>query len=213
MSIEMQMAQRKFLANGGVLERALMAKMKSGEIAKEYEYHEYPKMVRLMKGTETVECSTELGNGDRRKTWTETRDIVEEIIVNSEEEEDRVLAGGKTSTQMEEERQQLILRARSLGLKVDMAWSAVRLRREMGDKLDAPAPEDKMARLAAELDQLRKMAAMEDEIAALRARLAPPDPDDMRGQLEALGIKVDGRWSATRLREELDKATAPERAA
>jgi hypothetical protein len=31
--------------------------------------------------------------------------------------------------------------------------------------------------------------------------------DDLKKQAEELGIKVDGRWSEDRLREEIDKAT------
>ena len=59
-----------------------------------------------------------------------------------------------------------------LGIKVDTAWSAVRLKRELGDKLDAPEPADKMAALSAELANLRKMADMQAEIDALRAQLS-----------------------------------------
>jgi hypothetical protein len=106
----------------------------------------------------------------------------------------------------------LILRCRSLGLKVDPQWSAIRLRRELGDKLDAPEPENKMAALEHELGQLRKMAEMQAEIDRLRSSMAKPveDTDDMRSQLTALGVKVDLRWGSARLREELEAATAPE---
>jgi hypothetical protein len=37
------------------------------------------------------------------------------------------------------------------------------------------------------------------------------EAEDMRAQLTALGVKVDGRWSVPRLRQELDDATAPKR--
>jgi hypothetical protein len=36
-----------------------------------------------------------------------------------------------------------------------------------------------------------------------------PDPDDLRAQAEGLGVKVDKRWSASRLGEEIAKAQAP----
>ncbi len=66
-----------------------------------------------------------------------------------------------------------------------------------------------MAKLEAELASLKKMAAMQAEIEALRAALAAPPLDEMRSELTALGVKVDGRWSAARLREELERATSP----
>ena len=216
MSIEMEMAQREFLASGGPLRRALMKKITDGELSKEYVYREYPKMLRISHGWEDVECSTEIGNGDRRKAWTEHREIIEEIVVSSEEEEERVISGGKTSKQLEEERQTLLLRAKALGLKVDPSWSSVRLRREMGDKLEAPEPPDKMAALTAELASLRQMADMQLEIERLRAQLSRPVNDEveaMRAELSELGVTVDKRWGAARLREELERATNPQRSA
>jgi hypothetical protein len=44
-----------------------------------------------------------------------------------------------------------------------------------------------------------------------RAATQEDEAEDMRAQLTALGVKVDGRWSVPRLRQELDDATAPKR--
>lgn len=219
MSIEGEMAQESFLRQGGTFARALAAKQKSGELQREYTYREYPKLITIIDGEEEIERSTDTIRGRNEVTvnWTETVQKKREILVHSEEEEERVLSGnGKTSSQMEDERQTLILRCRSLGLKVDTSWSAVRLRRELGDKLDAPEPENKMAALENELASLRKMAEMQAEIDRLRSQMARPagdEVDDLRQQLTALGVKVDNRWAIARLREELDAATAPEEVA
>jgi hypothetical protein len=214
-NVGMMEGQMAFLQQGGRYQIGLRKMRASGNIVDFPEFKEYPKMIRLIDGTEEVACSTEIGNGSTRKNWIETREIVREILVHSEEEEERVLAGGKTSAQVEQDRQALIARCRSAGIRVDPTWSAIRLRRELGEKLDAPEPVDKMAALSAELDNLRKIAAMQAEIDALKARMsASPllETDDLRGQLTTLGVKVDGRWSEARMREELEKATAPEAA-
>jgi len=178
-----------------------------------YEYREYPKMLHLSQGVQEIKRSTDIGDGRRTREWTETKEVFQHIIVNSEEEEERVLAGGKTSVQQEEDRQALIVRCAQAGINVDPNWTAVRLRRELGDKMNAPAP-DQRAALQARLAELEEIAAMRDKIAALEAKLAAPaapaaDEEDMRAQLATLGVKVDGRWSTTRLREELERATAP----
>lgn len=211
MSIEGQLAQESFLRQGGTFARALAKKQHDGELAP-YEFREYPKAVRISEGFQDVEWTTETIKGGTLSGVTH-QEVFRTIVVNSEEEEERVTSGGKTSSQMEDERQTLILRCRSLGLKVDTSWSAVRLRRELGDKLDAPEPENKMAALENELASLRKMAEMQAEIDRLRSQMARPagdEVDDLRQQLTALGVKVDNRWAIARLREELDAATAPE---
>jgi phage I-like protein len=131
---------------------------------------------------------------------------------------------------MEEDRLGLLQRARNMGIPADPKWSAVRLRRELGDALDAPAPGDEMAKLEAELASLRKMAAMQAEIDALKAQIGgkpavrseqpltsplsshqdADEIDELRSQLTALGVEFHHRHGATKLRELLDMATAPE---
>lgn len=202
---ETQIAQSKFLMNGGIFERPLHDLRKKGILAEDYVYHEYPKMIRLSQGEQEFTRSTEDHKG-RTITWTEVKEVFTDTIVNSAEEEERVLSGGKTSAQIEEERQSLITRCRALGMAADPSWSVVRLRRELGEKLDAPEPADKRAALVAELETLREMDRMRDEIEALRAKLEKPVDDipELRAALIERGVKVDGRWSAQRLREELD---------
>jgi hypothetical protein len=212
MSIEGEIAQTQFLNMGGTYARVLAKKQKDGELQRDYVFREYPKMLRIQRGVEDVEWSTETIKGTTVSGWYRDVPIYEDIVVNSEEEEERVMAGGQTSAQVEEERQALIMRCRSFGLKVDPQWSAVRLRRELGDKLDAPEPENRMAALENELATLQKMASMQAEIERLRAQMARPagdEAEDLRQQLTALGVAVDGRWKLARLREELDAATAP----
>jgi hypothetical protein len=188
MSFETQAAQDSFMARGGCYELALLQMRKAGTLAA-YVFHEYPKSLRISHGTETVTLTVETckGNGHDR-TWTEEREVFEDIIVNSEDEEERVLSGGKTSRQVEEDRQGLLMRCHSMGIPADPGWSAVRLRRELGDALDAPAPGDNMAKLEAELVNLRKMAAMREEIAMLRAQLDTPDEP-----IEELGTAAERR--------------------
>lgn len=177
-------SQLKFLRAGGPLELPLQRLRDAGLLPPEglrqngQEWQEYPKYLPLP------------GNP----------------LVNSEEEEERVMAGGATSEQIEDQRQFLINKARGHGIHVDANWSIVRLKRELGEELDkAPVVEDRMARLEAELAYERKIADMEAEIAALKARRGPSE-DEMRAELTALGVKVDGRWSAARLRDELATA-------
>jgi hypothetical protein len=205
-----QRSQENFMLRGGCFELPMQQLREAGILADGYVYYEYPKMVRISEGTQTIERSTEDCKG-RTLTWSETKERFREIVVNSEEEEERVLSGGRTSAQLEEERQHLLQRCRVMGIHADPGWSSVRLRRELGDALDAPAPVDTMAKLEQELAALKKMAAMQAEIDALRAQLGRPveDTEELRSQLIGLGVKVDGRWSAMRLREELDRATAP----
>lgn len=188
-------AQDDFLRRGGGYQLALVQLRAAGIIQREYVFHEYPKVIRISHGFEEHgrERETETCKGTTVR-WTEKpAEIIEEVIVASEEEEERVLAGGKTSSQMEEERQGLLVRARSMGVPADPTWSAVRLRRELGEALDAPAPGDSMARLEAELAGLRKMAAMQAEIEALRAQLANPESPAPEPPIEELGDKKRGK--------------------
>lgn len=207
------MEQERFLHNGGLYIKALSDKWKSGELTRQYVYHEYPKAIRLNERTEEVERSTEDVKG-KTITWKEKNLTWDEVVVASEAEEERVLSGGKTTGEVEEERQGLIRRCRAQGVNVDPAWSVVRLRRELGDVLDAPEPKDDMAKLEQELAHLRKIAELREEIARLTAQNSAPvgESDDLRSQLIALGVKVDQRWGVPRLRDELDAATAPKAA-
>lgn len=210
------LAQTTFMNAGGIFAQVLAKKRDNGELPEEYVYHEYPKMIRISEGFQDVECSTETIRG-KVVEWTEHREIFKDIIVQNEDEEERVLSGGKTSGQIEEERQELIARGRAQGLKIDPSWSAVRLRRELGDALDA-APVDEMAALEKRLGDLKKMAEMRAEIERLQAQIAAPkeaplaaaeSDEEVRAQLRLLGIEPDGRWKSARLREELERATAP----
>jgi len=171
-----------FLRRGGMYQLALSDMREDGRIPQFPVHHEYPKWLQLDPP----------------------------VMVHDEEEEERVLSGGKTSAQLEEEREGLLSRARNLGIKADPAWSIVRLRRELGEKMDAPPEaEDRLGRLEAELAYERKIAAMEAEIAELKARRgAGDDIDGLREELESRGIHVDGRWSAKRMRDELERAQA-----
>lgn len=219
MSGNVSRSQNMFLQQGGVYQFALANMYESGIFPSEYVYHEYPRLVRLSRGVQEFERHTETCD-KRTITWTEKKEVFEDIIVNSEEEEERVLSGGKTSSQMEDERQGLIQRCRTMGIPADPAWSAVRLRRELGDALDAPAPGDDMAKLEAELANLRKMAAMQAEIEALKAQLGgsrqevmpqgTDEVEELRSQLTALGVPFHHRHGAERLRDLLEAATAPE---
>lgn len=171
-------SQNKFLMNGGSYELPLELLRAAGVIPREYVYREYPKMLRVTDGhKEKVQRTTETCKG-RDITWEEEVLIYEDIIVQSEEEEERVLSGGKTSAQLEDERQGLVQRCHSMGIPADPAWSAVRLRRELGDALDAPAPGNDIARLEAEVAQLRKIETLQAEIAELKAKQAarPDEP-------------------------------------
>src|SRR6478609_587115 len=98
-------AQETFLAQGGLFVQALKDKRARGEIRRpnDGDFYEYPKMLRLSQGVQQFERSTETVD-KRIKTWTEEREVFQEIIVNSEEEEERVLSGGKTTAAAEEER-------------------------------------------------------------------------------------------------------------
>lgn len=212
MSIEVEESQSNFLRGGGIFQMPLAQMYKDGKLSRAYEYHEYPKAITITKGpAREVQKSTETCD-KRVLTWTEWVPNEETIIVHSEDEEERVLNGGMTSAALEEQRIGLLNRCRAAGIPTDPTWSAVRLRRELGEALDAPSPGDEMARMKAKLAQLEEMAAMKAKIAELEAKLSgkpADDVDELRGQLADLGIDVDMRWSVRTLRQKLDEATAP----
>jgi hypothetical protein len=229
MSGHINRAQTNFLMQGGAYQFGLAKLQEDGVLATDYVYHEYPRIVRLSRGIQTFKRSTD--TCDKRVIeWEETKEVFEDIVVHSEEEEERVTSGGKSSVQMEEDRLGLLQRARNMGIPADPKWSAVRLRRELGEALDAPAPGDEMAKLEAELASLRKMAAMQAEIDALKAQIGgkpvarseqtltsplsshheADEIDELRSQLTALGVEFHHRHGAVKLRELLDMATAPE---
>lgn len=214
---DIQSAQETFLQQGGLYVHALRNKRKKEKIGQnDYlppraEYQDYPKMISLSQGVQKVKGFT-LDIDKKRIDWEEEKEVFTEIQVYSEEDEERVLSGGKTSAALEDDRQGLIHRCRAQGIKVDLTWSMVRLRRELGDKLDAPEQPNKMEALEAELAGLRKMAEMQAEIDRLKAQLAPApveDMDKLRQELADLGVTPDKRWGGARLREEREKATAP----
>ncbi len=202
----------QFLMRGGAYELPLMQKYDSGEL-KPYEYREYPKMLRLNARDVEITRTVELVDGTKQRV-VETVRQYDDIIVNSEDEEERVLSGGRTSAQLEEERQGLLVRCSNMNIPADASWSAVRLRRLLGDALDAP-PADEMGALRVKLAALEEMAAMKAKIAALEAQLsgapavAEEDPAELRAELQALGVIPDKRWSVATLRQKLEEATAP----
>ena len=208
MSIEGDLAQRRFLQDGGVLAR-VVAKLEAEkkEAGTLHVYREYPKMIRLSEGIKEIDIPREDVKG---RNWIETvkREVFKEIIVNSEAEEESVLAGGKTSAEIEEDRQNLIRRSVAAGIKTDPTWSVVRLRRELGETLNE-APKDDLSALKEKLAQLEEMAAMKAKIAALEAQLSggTDEAETLRSELAEAGVKVDRRWSLARLREELDRVT------
>lgn len=186
-------AQDDFLRRGGGYQLGLAQLRAAGVIQREYVFHEYPKVVRISHGFEAAgrERETETCKGTTVK-WTERpAEIFQDIVVNSAEEEERVLGGGKTSTQIEEERQVLLSRARSMGVPADPTWSAVRLRRELGEVLDAP-PGDEMGAMKARIAQLEEMAAMRARITELETLLASP-PDQPEPPIKELGDAKRGK--------------------
>jgi hypothetical protein len=176
--------QDAFMARGGIYQLALARMRKSGAIPRFYVYHEYPKAITITRGEPVKTARVSISCDKEKIYWDEMVPNEEVIVVNSEEEEERVLSGGQTSAQIEDARQGLLSRARSMGVPADPTWSAVRLRRELGETLDAP-PVDTMGRLEAELAGLKKMQAMQAEIAALRAQLSAGEPE--QPPIEELG--------------------------
>lgn len=212
MSIEVQESQEQFLQRGGCFAIGLAYLRKLGTIPRQGQtpYHEYPKALKFSKGFAEVPWATETCDKQRISGF-ERKEIFETVIVHDEAEEDRILAGGKTSAQIEDERQALIRRCAGAGISVDPTWTTVRLRRELGDVMDAP-PGDEMAALKAKLASLQEMARMRAEIADLEAQMSGAPQEDattLRSELESLGVAVDKRWGAARLRAELERATAP----
>lgn len=183
-------SQTAFLLRGGIFEMGLMNLRDAGILPSEYVFHEYPKAITISHGPDVeVTRITETCKG-KEISWIEFVRNESVITVASEDEEERVLSGGKTSRQIEDDRMGLLARCHSMGVPADPAWSAVRLRRELGEALDAPAPGDNMAKLEAELVNLRKMAAMREEIALLRAQLDAPDEP---GEIAELGTAAERR--------------------
>jgi hypothetical protein len=231
METKVQQSQADFLRRGGMFRLPMDKMIQDGTLQDGYTFREYPRAITIVNGPpREVERSTDTCD-KKTITWKEMVPNVETIIVASEEEEERVLAGGRTSTQIEDERQGLLARCRNMGLAADPSWSTVRLKRTLGDSLDAPAPADEMDALKAKMAKLEEMAAMKARIAELEAQLAAPvsakiadmlftdsstaehdDPEELRGQLAALGVTVDRRWGQARLRDELERATAPKAA-
>jgi polyhydroxyalkanoate synthesis regulator phasin len=203
-------AQSDFLRRGGPMAGVLAQKYEKGELERETPFHEYPKEIRINHGAKIVTRHTTIlrGNTEVPHTWDEEIEDIQRITVASEEEEERVLAGGKTAAQVEEQRQDMLSQAKRRGINADPSWGIVRLQRELGS---APTNETIEA-LQRQVADLEEKAALRRKIAELEAQIAgkpADDPDAMRAELTALGVKVDGRWSVTRLREELDRATAP----
>ncbi len=187
MLTEVELSQNKFLMSGGSYELALLKMRKAGTMPTEYIYNEYPKALRISHGVETVQRRTETCDKGVYVDWVEIRENFEDIIVGSEDEEERVLSGGKTSAAIEEDRMGLIARCHTAGIPVDPSWSAVRLRRTLGDALDAPPPGDNMAALRQQLAQLEEIAAMKAKIAALQAQLAGNSDASIEAPIEELG--------------------------
>lgn len=215
----MQTAQTNFLQQGGVYMGALALLRSQGLIDREYTYREYPKMLHIKKGTEVIHRMIEDIKG-RVREWDETVDLVEHITVHSEEEEDRVLNGGKSAAVIEEERQGLLALAKARGVRFDPSWSTLRLQRELGMDVatDKPAAFDELTALREQVERLEEAARLRARIAELEAETAastPPPSDEveeMRAELRGLGVHVDMRWGTLRLRQELERATAPKEA-
>ena len=165
-------AQAEFSRSGGMYGPVLAAMRAKGQIPVDHVSREYPKVIRLSKGVATRKLSVTDGTRERHE-WTESKEVFEDILVQSEDEEERVLAGGRTSVQIEDERLHLLTRAKSMGVLADPSWSTVRLKRELGEKLDEPAPaKDSLAALQARLAELEQVEAMKAKIAMLEAKLA-----------------------------------------
>lgn len=212
MSVEVQESQELFLARGGCYAIGLAYLRKNGVIPRQGQtpFHEYPKMLRFSKGFTEVSKSTVTCDKETIR-WKENVEQFDEIIVHSEDEEERILKGGRTSAQIEEDRQGLIRKCAAAGISVDPSWTAVRLRRELGEAPEA-SQGDEMAALKAKVAQLEELVALRAKVAALEAQAAAPIEDEaesLRSELEGLGVAVDRRWGAARLRAELDRATAP----
>lgn len=67
---------------------------------------------------------------------------------------------------------------------------------------------DRAAEYLGKVDAIDQVAALKDEIARLKAAKEAPtaaddEYEDLKAEARARGIKLDGRWSAERLREEI----------
>lgn len=216
MATTVSIAQETFLRGGGIYAKTLEKMRRDGGMRQDH-VHEYPKMLRVNERIERRKHTTR--DIDRQIIEWESDDLVyDEVIVNSEEEEDRVLSGGKTAAQIEDEKHELMAQARSRGIRIDPAWGVERMKREIGAPRmlsfqeqpvdDLAAMEEKARQLEEKLAMMERLAALEAKIAALTAP-KHDEADDLRAQLQALGRRVDMRWSVTRLRDELEAATAP----
>jgi hypothetical protein len=210
-------AQRTFMNNGGIYAGILQDKYDKGELVppENYAFAEYPKMLHMHKGVRQVHRSAQ-DIRDRREAvtieWDEEQEIYEDVIVHSEEEEDRVLNGGKSTAQQEEERVAALAQCKQRGIPADPSWPLLRLQRELGAAPSHEAVEALQARVA----QLETEAALKQRIAELEAQIAGKplvanEAEQLRSELRAAGVAVDGRWSIGRLREELERVTEPER--
>ena len=72
--------------------------------------------------------------------------------------------------------------------------------------LDRPAKSLSHLELIAPADDGATMTVGAVQAAPADAKQDEPSADDLREQAEALGIKVDGRWSVDRLAAEIQKA-------
>lgn len=207
-------AQRTFMNNGGVYAGILQAKYDSGELVppERYEHQEYPKMIRRKLGKMVVTKTTMRirGKEELPYEWDEEEEQFEDILVRSEAEEERVINGGKSEAQIEAERQDMIAECKRRGLHVDPSLTYLQLQRQLGT---APSLAE-VETLQARVQQLEQEAALRARIAELEAQLRQPgdETETLRAQLRELGIEPDGRWGITRLRQELERATAPENA-
>lgn len=206
------LSQRNFMANGGPLAGVLEAKYQSGELQREYTYQEYPKYIRIPRGTQTVTRTTTAirGKNEIDVQWEEEAPVYDEHWVNSEEEEEAVLSGGKSQLQLETERQQMISDLRSRGMQVDPTWTYVRLQREMGSM----PPREAVEALQRKVEVLENEAKLRARIAELEAQLNEKpalasmaqvdETEALREELRQAGVAVDKRWSLATLRQQVE---------
>ncbi len=215
-------AQENFLRTGGPLAAVLQHKYETGELSSNYEYQEWPKWIANPRArVEKVKRHTEVirGNGTTTIEWEEEVVVDPHVLVHSEEEAERVRTGGMSDGEIEESRQKLIHEAKVRGIRVDPSWGIARLEEMLGQRpLEAIASLQAQAEAQQQkIDLLQRLADQERMIAELQAQLAgrqqPPadERDELRRQLQSLGVEIDMRWGAQRLRDELDEATRPRR--
>ena len=160
--LEVKLAQAEFMTRGGVLQVALTKKFKSGELSRTYVHQEFPKCLNIPLGTEAIDRETEIGNGSRKIHWTETRQIVADLVVQDRVEEADTLDA--------------IERADELGIAIDPTWTAARLRDVVAQaELAGVQPRTVEDRKAARIEALRReLAALEGGDAAEAEGAAPP---------------------------------------